>query len=133
MLNIIASAVIVLASLYLLWLAALALAAPARARGFLRDFASSARAHYLELSLRLIIGASFLLQAPQMRYPELFNFAGWLLIITTLPLLAMPWRWHRRIAERAVPFATSYLWLFGMASAVLGAFVLVSLAPGIRP
>lgn len=124
MLNIISLAMILLAGVYLLWLGSLSLAAPARATDFLGRFAGSARAHYLELLIRMAVGLSLLQHAPQMRLPDLFTVAGWVLVVTTVLLFAVPWRWHHRIAQLGVPYATGNLRLFGLASALLGIFVL---------
>jgi hypothetical protein len=132
MLNAVALTVITLSGLYLLGLAALSLLAPTRAQRFLDAFASSARAHYLELSIRLAVGASLLVYAPKMRFAEWFHIAGWVLVITTLLLTAVPWRWHHRFAQRAVPYATRHPRLLGAASALLGTLVLASVASGAR-
>ena len=56
-----ATAVVLLAGLYLACLGAVALVAPALARRFLLGFARSRALHYLELTLRLIVGGAFLL------------------------------------------------------------------------
>lgn len=130
MINLLSLAIIVLSGLYLLWLAWLSFAAPVRAARFLSSFASSARAHYLELFIRLVVGASLLLYTPQMQYPNLFRIVGWVLIITTLPLLAVPWRWHQQIAQRAVPCTTGNLKICGLASALFGGFVLACVTLG---
>lgn len=122
--------IIILAGFYLLGLAGLAFAAPARAARFLGSFASSASAHYLELAIRLAVGAALLQYALHMLYPSLFLLIGWVLVITTILLLAIPWQWHHRIAKRAVPLATAQLGLFGLGSAVFGGFVLVSALRG---
>jgi uncharacterized protein YjeT (DUF2065 family) len=122
--------IIVLAGIYLLVLAGLAFIAPSRATSFLGSFASSASAHYLELAIRLAVGAALLQYALHMQYSKLFLFIGWILIITTILLLAIPWQWHHRIAKRAVPFATAKLGLFGLSSAVFGGFVLFSALRG---
>lgn len=121
---------LVLAGAYLLWLAGLCLFAPARATRFLDGFASSARAHYLELAIRLAIGAALLQYAPRMMYPDLFQFVGWVLVASTILLLAIPWHWHHAIARRAVPLATAHLRLFGLSSAAMGGFVLASILRG---
>lgn len=131
MISMIPMAIIILSGLYLLWLAALSFAAPARAARFLDGFAGSARAHYLELAIRIVVGASFLMYAPQMQHPHLFRIFGWVLVITTLPLLLVPWRWHQRIAKKAVPYATAHLRLFGLGSGLFGGFVLASVMFGL--
>lgn len=124
MIDLAASAIAVLTGAYFIWLAGLACFAPERAIRFLGAFAGSARAHYLELGARLLVGGSFLLAAPRMLFPAAFTGFGWMLLVTTAPLLAIPWRWHQRIASRAVPMATRHLRLFALASLLIGCFVL---------
>lgn len=121
-----AAAIVVLAGLYLIVLALLALLAPRRAGRFLLGFAGSAPKHYAELFLRLIVGAALVLHAPHMLLPRIFTLFGWILIVTTAALCLIPWRWHRRFAAHAVPRALPYLTLIGLASLALGALVVVA-------
>lgn len=122
--------VIVLAALYLLALGLLALFVPAWATRFLGGFVSSARAHYGELLLRLVIATALLQHAPQMLWADLCRALGWLLLLTTLPLLLLPWRWHQRFARWSVPQALRYLPLIGLASLLFGLAILHALVAG---
>jgi hypothetical protein len=124
--GVLAPALVVLAALYLLGLGTAALLAPARATRFLSGFAGSARAHYLELAIRLVVGSALVAHAPDMRLPGLFSAFGWVLVITTAGLLALPWRWHQRFAQHAVPRATRHLWLVALVALALGAFMLTA-------
>ena len=111
-------------AIYLLALAMAALFSPARASAFLRGFAASASLHYLELLVRIAIGAAFLLHAPQSLYPAAFALFGWLLIGTSAGLALVPWRWHQRFSQWSVPQALRYLNTIAVASLALGAFIL---------
>ncbi len=126
MLSSLAALVVALAGFYFLALGVLAFTAPARVSGFLMGFASSASTHYLELVVRVIVGAAFILTAPVVPLSVVFACFGWVLVGTTAVLFLVPWKVHRRFAERAVPEALRYLPLVGVASLVLGAFVLWS-------
>lgn len=131
MTGVLAPALVVLAALYLLGLGTAALLAPARVTRFLSGFAGSARAHYLELAIRLVVGCALVAHAPEMRLPGFFSAFGWVLLITTAGLLAIPWRWHQRFAQRAVPQVTRHLWLVAVVSSALGAFMLAAVwSPG---
>ena len=79
--------VVVCFGLLLIGLAALIIAKPFSAEAFLRGFASSAVTHYAEQGVRLIVGASMVNFAGSMRYPDLFNVFGWLIIGSTAGLL----------------------------------------------
>jgi len=121
---------VVLTALYLLALGAASLAVPARASRFLLGFASSQSIHFIELFLRLIVGAALVVFAPHMFLSGAFNLFGWLLLVTTACLLLFSWRWHHRFAQFAVPRATRYMGLVGVASLMLGGFILVAVALG---
>lgn len=106
---------------YLLALGLLLLVAPARGRHFLAGFAQSAVAHHVELGVRMLVGAAFIVHAPRMAAATLFAVLGWVLIGTSLALALMPWRWHARIAQRSVAMATRFTAPLGLASLALGA------------
>lgn len=133
MIHLLAAAGVLSTGLYLVGLAAVALVAPARATRFLRGFATSALTHYVELALRLIAGGAMVIHAPNMRYPDAFALFGWILIITTAALLAVPWRWHHRFARWAVPQALPHLRLVAAASFLLGGLVLGCMIGGPLP
>lgn len=128
MLNTIALIVVSLTGLYLIALAAVSFAAPARASSFLMGFASSAAAHYSELFVRAAAGCAFIVMAPHVPFPLVFTVFGWILVGTTAVLFLVPWQWHRKFALRAVPQALRALPLVAAASLLLGAFVLWSVA-----
>ena len=128
-----ASVLVLLAGLYLIGLATIAFVSPQRAKVFLASMASSAFAHYLELSVRFVIGAAFVMYAPQMKLANVFLLLGWVIIATTIGLLAVPWRLHHRFASWSVPQATRNMPLFALGSLAGGVFVLLCmlLGPGL--
>jgi hypothetical protein len=128
--SVIASILVLLMGLYLIGLAVGLFLSPARAKGFLGGFASSAFTHYLELVLRLTAGGAILLYAPQMLFPNFFVIFGWILVVTTVGLFAVPWQWHQRFARWGVPYATRNLRLVAGASFAFGGFVIASVILG---
>ena len=122
--DVLALVTVVSAGLYLLALALLAFCKPQKAAKFLLGFASSASSHYVELGIRIMIGAGFIFRAPIMPFSAIFSFFGWILIITSTCLLAIPWQWHQRFAQRAVPQALCYLELVAISSFALGSFII---------
>lgn len=120
-------AVVILFSLFLLALGGFSLLAPAKAKAFLLGFAKSAFTHYLEMVLRLAVGGSIVYQAPYLNYSTAFTIFGWMMVGTTAILILLPWKWHRRFAEKSVPQALKYLPVVGIVSLVLGAILLISL------
>ncbi len=130
MINLLASILVPLTGIYLIGLAVVLLLSPARASQFLGGFASSAFTHYLELVLRLIVGGAILLSAPGMLFSGFFVILGWILVVTTVGLFAVPWQWHQRFAQWGVPYATRNTRLVAVASFVFGGFVLASVILG---
>lgn len=120
--------VIAAAGIGLLAMGVLGFVAPDRVRRFLDGFASSARAHYLELALRLVAGAALVLFAPSMHLAEIFRLFGWVVIVTTIGLLFIPWRWHQRFARFVVPIVNRYLGVYAVGSLALGALLLYGLS-----
>lgn len=106
------------------------LVAPPKAREFLLGFAGSARKHYAELAFRFAVGAAFVVHAPQMQFPQVFEVFGWIVLGTTTGLLLIPWRWHHRFALRAVPTALRLLPLIGVSSTALGVLILLAALRG---
>ena len=113
-------ALVTAAGAFLLGLGTVSLVAPTRASRFFLGFAGSPGKHYAELSIRVVLGAAFLLAAPRALWPGAFTVFGWVLLVTSLGLLLVPWRVHRRFAERAVPQALRFLPLLGASSIVVG-------------
>jgi hypothetical protein len=131
---VVALLLVLLSGCYLAGLAVLSFLSPERASRFLLGFAGSASAHYLELVVRLFIGGAILHSAPHVLFSRAFVVAGWVLVVTTLGLFAVPWRWHHRFAQWGVPHAVANLQLVAVASFVLGGFIIASviLGSGVR-
>lgn len=122
-----ATALVLLAGVFLACLGVACLVAPAQARRVLLGFSSSLALHYLELAIRLVVGGALLVVAPTMAFPRVFTAAGAVLVITTLVLVLVPWRWHRHFAQRTVPGVLRFLPWLGLASLAFGGFVVFSL------
>ncbi len=126
MLEALALTVISLSGLYFCILGTASLFAPNKAISFLLGFASSPRVHYIELSIRLLVGASLVIYAPRVATPGAFSLFGWILLVTTTCLLLLPWRWHHQFAKQAVPRVTSFIKVIGIFSLTLGGFILAA-------
>jgi hypothetical protein len=110
--------------LFLIGLAVVIATTPSLAERFLRSFASSAPAHYTEQGLRLLVGAAIVNFASSMWYPELFKLFGWLIVVSAVGLLLIPWQWHHEFGTRVMPLVIRRLRLFALGAAALGAFIL---------
>jgi hypothetical protein len=112
---------------FLIGVGVLGLVRPVQAQRFFLGFATSARKHYLEVAVRMLVGAAFVVAAPRMAASVAASVVGWVLLATTVIMLLVPWRMHRAFAERTVPKALGYLPLLAVSSVAAGAAIIWSL------
>lgn len=97
------------AGLWLIATSALMALQPARALHILSLTASTRRINSIEQGLRLAAGAAMILRAPASKLPQVFEVAGWFIVLTSLVLLVLPLRWHAAYAcwwaDRLAPAA----------------------------
>jgi len=127
----IALAVLSVTGLYFITFGFVSLMRPIQASQFLLGFASSPTKHYGELIARFIVGGSLVVVSSLLFYPLAFSLFGWVLLVTTAGLLIIPWKWHHRFTQRAVPRATRYISLIGVSSIGLGGLLLAAVALGV--
>jgi hypothetical protein len=102
----------------------LAFAKPAVVERFLMSFASSARTHFLEQIFRLIFGGSLVIYSSAMWQTGFFRLIGWLLVVSSLVLMLLPWQWHHRFGNKVRPVLFQYMRLYAVAVFSLGAVIL---------
>lgn len=98
--------------------------APARAKRFLGLFASSARAHYVEMAFRLLLGASLIVLSPTIWPANIVRVIGWAIVLSSTVLLLMPWQWHHRIGNRVLPTLVRRMRLYAVGVFVVGCLLL---------
>jgi hypothetical protein len=57
-----------------------------------------------------------------MWYPDLFNLFGWLIVVTAVALLLLPWRWHHEFGKWAIPWVR-HMTVFALGALALGMFI----------
>lgn len=129
MLQTLALIIVVSSAIFLIALALSAFFTPALAKRFLTGFARSATVHVSEMMIRLLVGWSFVFYSPHMRYEDKFALFGWVLVVTSIVLLCVPWRWHYRFAEVATKPLIERVWLFGLLALPLGGVILFATLP----
>jgi hypothetical protein len=112
--SLLAGFVVVAFGLFLIGLSCIVVAKPALAERFFMSFASSARAHYIEQVLRLLLGASLVVLAPAMWQASIFRVIGWAIVIGAVGLMLMPWRWHHRFAQWVLPTVVRHMRLYAV-------------------
>jgi len=120
----VAASVVVAFAILLIAFTCLAFAKPPLAERFLMRFASSARTHYIEQIIRLLVGAALVVLSPSMWQPQFFWLIGWAIVISSAALMCTPWRWHHRFAERLLPTVVRHLKLCAVGPFAFGALLL---------
>ena len=129
--SLLAGIIVVACGLFLIGLTGLIFATPTVAERFLMAFASSARTHYVEQFLRLLIGASLVVLSPVMWQANMFRLIGWAISLSSVGLMLIPWRWHQRFGEHVLPMLVRHMRLYAVASFAFGALLLYAVfAPG---
>ena len=124
--SLVAGIVIVGTGLFLIGVTAIVFTKPALAERFFMSFATSARAHYLEQAFRLLMGASLVVLSPAMWQTTMFRLIGWAIVVSSIGLLLMPWRWHHRFGERMLPMLVRHMRLYALGLFAFGILLLYS-------
>lgn len=128
--TLVAGAVVVAFGLFLIALTGAVFAKPALAQRFFMSFASSARAHYVEQVLRLLIGTSLVVLSPAMWQGNVFWLVGWAIVVSSVALLLIPWQWHHQLGERVLPMIVRHMRLYAIALFAFGALLLYGVLAG---
>jgi hypothetical protein len=128
--SLVAAFVIVVFGLLLFVFTGVTFAKPAIAERFLLRFASSARTHYLEQVLRLLVGTALVVLSPVMWNSKTFWIIGWAIVVSSAALMCVPWQWHHRFGERVRPIMIRHLRLYAAGSFAFGALLLYGVFAG---
>ena len=120
----VAGAILVAFGLFLVGLTVVVFAKPAVAERFFLSFASSARAHYTEQVVRLLIGVSLIIRSAAMWQPKVFWFFGWAIVLSSLMLIATPWQWHHRFGEEVRPMLIRHMKVFAVGLLAFGVLLI---------
>lgn len=131
--NAVAGAVLVAFGLFLVGLTVVIFTKPSLAERFFMSFASSARAHYTEQVIRLLIGASLVILSPAMWQPNIFWWVGWAIILSSLVLILTPWQWHHRFGTHLLPIMIRRMKLYAVALLAFGILLLYGVVTAVFP
>ena len=70
---------------------------------------SNWRLQFTEQGLRVLAGLALIVRAPASKVPLLFGLVGWILVITSLLIMAAPIRWHGAFGAMVMKRVTSPL------------------------
>jgi hypothetical protein len=116
--------VMVIFALYLISLLIITIWNKEIAVNYFSSFASSARAHYLEQILRLIVGMSMLSFSKSMLYAQFFEMFAWIIVLSTIVLILIPWTWHNKLGKRVIPLTIQNLKFYAVSASLFGIFIL---------
>jgi hypothetical protein len=122
--TLLATAVIVAFGLFLIALTGVVIANAPLAERFLMSFASSARTHYAEQAVRMLVGVSLVVLSPAMWQTSVFRVVGWATVISSAVLILLPWRLHQRFGLRVLPVLVRHMRLYAFAVFAFGALLL---------
>jgi len=131
--NLVACVVITGFAIFLFALTAMVFTKPALAERFFRGFASSARTHIAEQTLRLLVGVALVVRSPEMWRSGLFFIVGWALVGSAAALLILPWRWHHQLGIRVLPTVVRHMKLYAVGMFIFGALLLYGLFVPLLP
>lgn len=125
--HLIAEIVVTAAGLFLIGLGGVMLIKPAVTERFITSFASSRKAHFTEMSFRLLFGVSLASLAMSMWQPKLFRILAWAIIVSSVLLIILPWQIHQRFGARVLPLVVQYMRLYAVGVLVFGVLILYGL------
>jgi hypothetical protein len=132
-LNAVAGAILVAFGLFLIGVTVVVFARAAVAERFFMSFASSARTHYTEQVVRLLVGASLVIRAAAMWQPKVFWFVGWAILLSSLVLILTPWQWHHRFGEKVRPMLIRRMKLYAVGLLAFGVLIIFAVFTGVSP
>jgi len=131
--NFVACVVIAGFAILLFGLTVMVFVKPAVAERFFTGFASSARTHFSEQTMRLLVGVALVVRSPEMWRSGLFFIIGWALVGSAAALLILPWRWHYQLGVRVIPMVVRHMKLYAIGMFVFGTLLLYGLFVPLLP
>ncbi|MCM4159142.1 hypothetical protein FHG64_09130 [Antarcticibacterium flavum] len=100
----IAKWVVICFGIFIIFIGFVMLIAPSKARLTLRQAGSTNFINYAEITVRLIPAVSLILYADSSKIPEAFKILGWIMLITSLILYAVPRKIHHKFSLMSAHF-----------------------------
>ena len=97
----IAKWVIIFFGMFIIFIGFVMIINPKKARETLRQAGSTNFINYAEITIRLIPAISLILFADSSKFPEAFKLFGWIMLITSLILYAIPKKIHHKFSMKS--------------------------------
>lgn len=119
----IAEIVVTASGVFLIGLGAVMLIRPAITERFIMSFAGSRKAHFTEMFFRLLFGVSLAMLSMSMWQPKAFRALAWVIIISSVLLLILPWQFHQRFGSRVLPMLVKYMRVYAVGVLAFGVLI----------
>ncbi|MEP6260340.1 MAG: hypothetical protein ABJ092_02090 [Gillisia sp.] len=97
----IAKWVVIFFGIFIIFIGFVMIINPKKARETLRQAGSTNFINYAEITIRLIPAISLILFADSSKFPEAFKLFGWIMLITSLILYAIPRKIHHQFSMKS--------------------------------
>ena len=97
----IAKWVVILFGIFIIFIGFIMLINPKKARVTLRKAGSTNFINYTEITIRLIPALALILYSDFSKLPEAFKIFGWIMLITSLVLYAVPRKIHHKFSMKS--------------------------------
>lgn len=119
--------IVYLFAIFLMVMGILCFIRPVPIQHFFDLFAATKKAHLIEQAIRLVVGFSLIHFASVINYTWFFQVFGWLIVITSLLLIVLPWQWHQQFAQYVIPCVKRHLKLYALLSLFLAVLLLYAI------
>ena len=96
--------VIIIFGIFIIFIGFVMLINPNKARNTLRKAGSTNFINYSEITIRLIPAIALIVYSDASKFPEPFNIFGWIMLITSVVLYAIPRKIHHRFSMKSADY-----------------------------
>lgn len=96
--------VILIFGIFIIFMGFVMLFNPNKARNTLRKAGSTNFINYSEITIRLIPAIALILYADFSKFPESFKIFGWIMLITSIVLYAVPRKIHHKFSMKSADY-----------------------------
>lgn len=127
MIEIIAKYTLILFGLFFIFISALMLFNPEKARATLRKAGSTNFINYAEITIRMIPATALIVYSDFSKFPEVFKIFGWFMLVTSWVLYFVPRQLHHNFSNRSADVLKPlYFQFLSPFSFIIGAIIIYS-------
>jgi hypothetical protein len=67
---------------------------------------------------------SMLSFSKSMLYAQFFEMFAWIIVLSTIVLILIPWTWHNKLGKRVIPLTIQNLKFYAVSASLFGIFIL---------